>query len=50
MDMEAIGMFYSSRSGRAPPRCRSFEVTAALLPCDAHRIRSAAAWRVAPDV
>jgi hypothetical protein len=37
-DMESTGMVYSSRSGR-PPRRRTFEVTAARLACDAHRIR-----------
>ena len=48
--MEAIGMVYSSRSARAPPRRRTFGVTAARLACDAHRIRGVAVWRVAADV
>jgi hypothetical protein len=32
------------------PRRHSFEVTAAQLACDVHRIRVAAVWRVAADV
>jgi hypothetical protein len=34
---------------RSPTR-RSYEVTAARLACDAHRIRGVAVWRVAADV
>jgi hypothetical protein len=48
-DIEAIGMVYSSRSGRAPRGAASLEVTAAQLFCDAHRVRCAV-WRVAADV
>jgi hypothetical protein len=48
--MEAIGLVYSSRSARVPRGAATFEVTAARLACDAHRIRGAAAWRVAADV
>jgi hypothetical protein len=47
-DMEATGMVYSSRLDRAP-RGRTFEVTAARLICDAHRMRGAIR-RVATDV
>ena len=43
-------MVYSSRWGCASRGFSTFEVTAARLACDAHRIRGAAVWRVAADV
>ncbi len=36
--------------GLRSPRRRSYEVTAARLVCDAHRIRDIAVWSVAADV
>jgi hypothetical protein len=43
-------MVYSSSIWSRSPRHGSFEVTAAQLACDVHRIRVAAVGRVAADV
>jgi hypothetical protein len=43
-DMEVMGMFYSSRSGRAPRRGGSL---ALRLACDAHSIRGTTVRRAA---